>query len=183
MRRQFAISLLNAGASPVYCNDMTTFLSLFEFGALGFWLLMLLTSIVFITALETQRFVFATVVSLGLLAGYWPTLAKQNWTAGNITAAAGAYILVGLIWSVFRWYRQVTKAVAEYNDEKISDYDLIAKTKVGRNKAEITAWIGYWPWSLVWNLTGDILTGLFDAFKNVYQNIANSALKNIKRQD
>lgn len=162
---------------------MTTFLSLFEFGALGFWLLMSVASIIFITALETQRFVFSSVVTVALFAGYWKTLAEQSWTKGNIAAAVGIYLLLGLLWSVFRWYRQVTKAVADYNESNISKYDLTAKTTVRQNKAEITAWIGYWPWSFVWNFTGDILTGIFDAFKNVYQNIANSAMKDLKRRE
>jgi hypothetical protein len=167
---------------------MTTFLSLFEVGALGFWLIITLLSIIVVVGLETEKFVFSSIVTavVGLL--YWKTLATQNWTTGNIIALVAFYALAGAVWSIYRWYRHVQSEITNFKEKKGdylygTDSDKIAEVKrntsVSRNKAIISAWIAYWPWSFAWNIFGDIFNSIYDAIKGVYQNITAKALASI----
>jgi hypothetical protein len=92
------------------------------------------------------------------------------------------YLLIGTIWSVYRWFRHVNTEVERFNDGEIPEYRLTQETEVKQNKALITSWIAYWPWNAFWNIFGDIFSGIFNAIKNVYQTITDKALAKKKRK-
>lgn len=55
--------------------------------------------------------------------------------------------------------------------------------KVRYNKARITAWIGYWPWSLLWTLIDDpirkMAEWLYATFKGWYEALQANAFKGV----
>jgi hypothetical protein len=168
---------------------MTTFLALFEVGAIGFWLLLTFASIVYIVALESRKFWLSLVVTLGLLAGYGKTLLAQNWTIGNILAAVGIWALAGVLWSIYRWFRHVRTEVeklknkeGEYGRTYVTNLEGVFdnNTSPAQHKAEITAWIAYWPWSLAWHFTSEFWTNLYEMVKGIYQNITDRAKADVK---
>lgn len=168
---------------------MNIILSFFEFGALGFWILAAIASIIFITAIETERFVVSTLVTLGLLFGYWKTIAAQEWTWRGISSVIGIYLLAGIFWSLFRWWRYAEEKVKVFNsqhsDSTRKDYIGYLKSDLNptNHKATITSWIVYWPWNLAWKVIGNILTEiplrLFDIAKGIYEGVSAKALEKV----
>lgn len=103
----------------------------------------------------------------------------------SIAIGAVVYIVIGLIWSFWRYKRHAQKVVAEHKD---SD----ARTK-GRALehlhpkamlATITAWIVIWPFSLIENFVGDIINFVQDLvvkyFRGIYHRIYDSAVSALK---
>lgn len=160
---------------------ITTVLEFFALGTLGFWILSAILSAVFIACIENDSKWFPTVVLLGLGIAYWKQLAALalGWQA--ILIGVIAYVLIGVAWSFFRWYRYVQKAVKEDSKLKAGDYAIAPS----HNSSRIIGWIAYWPWSLIWNITGDFFTTLYERLSNVYQSIsdkvANSAINSAKK--
>jgi len=152
-------------------------LSLFEVGAVGFWLLMVLSTVLFTVAAEKCAHFLAAVliVILGLL--YWNSL-QITWQ-GILLCSLG-YLLTGAIWSLYRWAKHV-KAVADENKsiKSYKDWSYHEKSRIrpSENVSQISAWILYWPFSAVWNLTGDFLTNMVKALTNVYNEISRAILK------
>lgn len=89
---------------------ITTVLEFFALGTLGFWILSAVLSAVFIACIENDSKWFPTVVLLGLGIAYWKQLAALalGWQA--ILIGVIAYVLIGVAWSFFRWYRYVQKS-------------------------------------------------------------------------
>lgn len=169
---------------------ITGFLSLFELWTIGFWILMAVCSIIFIAAIENDKYFVPAVVTglLGLC--YWKSLASLQLDWRTIGLGALIYIVAGIIWSVYRWYRYVHDYVDNYKEKnptfkkhgKLSESDLEylkSRIDVTDNKSRICTWIGYWPWSLVWHITGDLFNSIYKNMKKVYQKIVNHALSNI----
>jgi len=104
-----------------------------------------------------------------------------------LTLALGAvgYIVVGLLWSFWRYKRHAQKVV-EANKKSTAqekEYALRAlhpKAMLGT----ITAWIVIWPFSLVENLVGDIINFIQELvtkfFRGVYHKIYDSAVAALK---
>ena len=102
-----------------------------------------------------------------------------------IAAGAAGYIVIGLIWSFYRYKRHVTQAV-----EDVKPYGKDAKERVIRDLhptamlGSITAWILIWPFSLLENFVGDIINGIQTlvqkVFKGIYYRIYESAVSQLK---
>lgn len=168
---------------------ITSLLELFALGTVGFWALCVLISILFIATVENEKYWFPSLLGMSFIALYWKPLFNlvPNWHAIGIGALV--YVLVGTVWSIFRWFRFV-KGVADTYRENYADTvdgtinhlspgklaDLKREIDVANNKSRITAWISFWPWSLVWNITGDFFKMVYEALSGVYENITKKAL-------
>ena len=84
----------------------------FAFGTLGFWLLLSLTSIIFISCIENDTYVFPNIVLVVLGIVYWKPLWLLGWKP--IIIGILCYTIAGIIWSVYRWYRYVKSKVEEF---------------------------------------------------------------------
>jgi hypothetical protein len=99
--------------------------------------------------------------------------------------AAIPYIIVGVIWSFWRYKRHVSAKVAEYqekgNIDGYTDLDNI-KARLHPNKmlGTIVAWIIVWPLSFIDSFLGDIINVLESlvttVFKRVYYSIYDKAV-------
>jgi len=104
-----------------------------------------------------------------------------------ITLAVGVvgYIVVGLLWSFWRYKRHAQKVVEANKNESPSNKQralerLHPKSMLGT----ITAWIVIWPFSMVENLVGDIINFIHELvtkfFRGVYHRIYDAAVSALK---
>lgn len=160
----------------------TAILEFFALGTLGFWLLCSLISVIFIVALENENHWFPTCLTLAFGAVYWKALTTLALSWHALALGLLVYAVIGIVWSMFRWFRFV-KAKADYFREQhgssLTDsqrQDLAREIRASHNKSRITGWIAYWPWSLVWNLTGDFFKMIYEGLQGVYQKISDKAI-------
>lgn len=104
-----------------------------------------------------------------------------NVTLESIAYWAIAYLIIGLVWSFWR-YNVYVKEQVKYikglsprswsTDYRQTQLEGLAPTK---NLDRITAWILIWPFSLIENLLGDIINAVqalvTKVFKGVYHKI------------
>ena len=102
-----------------------------------------------------------------------------------LAVGAAGYIVIGLIWSFWRYKRHAQKVVEKNKGESAAVreralYQLHPKEMLGT----ITAWIMIWPFSMVENVVGDILNLIQDlvrkVFRGVYHKIYDSAVAALK---
>lgn len=103
----------------------------------------------------------------------------------------GIYFVVGIIWSFWRFKRYTDKLVDEYNSLKKSnkehwDYNnLMDKISLKKSVGRIVSWILVWPFSMVENLTADIVVMLKSVVTKVlkyfYTIIINNAISKIEK--
>lgn len=165
-----------------------TLAPVFEFFAIGtiaFWVIISILSITFIACIENDHYTFPTILALVFSLIYWKSFSAFHFDWRAIAVSVLVYVVAGVIWSIFRWFRYV-KECADYYKQypSQSNYSSLQdKIDAGENKSRITAWIAYWPWSLVWNLIGDVCVTIYEQLQGVYQNISNKALKNIPQPE
>lgn len=160
---------------------MTAILEFFALGTLGFWLLLTVVSIAFIACVENDHYTFPTIVALILAIVYWKPISNFSISWKAFAIALVAYVVIGVVWSIFRWVRYVKEETDEYKKDP-TEYTLSSlknNLKVTNNKSRITGWIAYWPWSLLWNITGDFFKMLSENLQGVYQKIADRALAGV----
>jgi hypothetical protein len=99
----------------------------------------------------------------------------------DIAIYSGAYLVVGVIWSFYRYKRFIVAKLEQlktinHQIHQVSDY------RPNHMLDTITAWIIIWPFSLIENLCGDIINGIEmlvkKVFKGVYHRIYEGAIKN-----
>ena len=103
----------------------------------------------------------------------------------NIAIGAVVYIVIGLLWSFWRYKRHVEKVVARTKDLSDSYKESAVRSLHPRAMlGTITAWIVVWPFSMVENIVGDIINFVQDLvvkyFRGVYMRIYESAVSALK---
>lgn len=157
-----------------------TLLSAFAFGTFWFWLLAFVASVIIISCVENEHYPTPSIVAILLGVIYWKAIVAAPWHL--IFLVAGIFVLCGLGWSVFKWFRHVSKTVASYRHrygmtlDESQMRDLRSECSAYNHKAMITGWIAFWPWSLLWSLTGDFFNMLYDAMTNIYQKISDHGI-------
>ena len=104
---------------------------------------------------------------------------------------AGGYLVVGLLWSFWRYKRHVDISIEKFNDSKESSGErrytrdhLIEKLKPSNMWPTIIAWVFIWPFSMIENVLGDVfrvvemLVKKF--FRGVYNRIYLAAVKTLQ---
>jgi hypothetical protein len=104
----------------------------------------------------------------------------------DVLVYMGLYLLVGVLWSFWRYKRFVQKRVAIITPLSGASMDWeIKRLHPSENLSTITAWIIIWPFSMVENLCGDIIVAIEDlvrrVFKGVYNRIYESAIADLKK--
>lgn len=165
---------------------ITSLLEFFALGTVGFWILCSLISIIFIATIENEHYTFPTIVALlfGIL--YWKAFAALHWDWHGIALGVFIYAVAGVVWSIFRWMRFVKGTVEDYTKrygEELSESShssLKCDISPTHNKSLIVGWIAYWPWSLVWNITGDFFKMIYETMQGFYSGISKKALAGVK---
>lgn len=104
-----------------------------------------------------------------------------------VTLAIGAvgYVVVGLMWSFWRYKRHAQKVVAANKTESATVKQRVLERLHPREMVgTITSWIIIWPFSMIENLVGDILNFVQELvtkfFRGVYHRIYDSAVSALK---
>jgi predicted membrane protein len=144
--------------------------------------------------------ILAVLIVLGILfehngARGWSVFAAMlvagvayiSFNVSLVMLAVGAvgYIVVGLIWSFWRYKRHAQKVVERNKGESaITRERALVRLHPKEMLGTITAWIMIWPFSMVENLVGDILNLIQDlvrkVFRGVYHRIYDSAVAALK---
>jgi hypothetical protein len=152
-----------------------TILSALAVGTFWFWFTVVISSIIFIASIENDHYATPSILAIVLGALFWKTIIA-------IAIVIGIYALVGIVWSLFKWFRYVQKISTQFTERygktltESQLRDLKNEVRVSQHKARLTGWIAWWPWSLTWGLTGDLFNSLYDFMVNIYQKIVDSAL-------
>lgn len=126
-------------------------------------------------------FIDKTVTINDIVVGF-----KEN--SGLIVTIAMGYILVGVMWSIFKWKKYCVNYYSGDRPEYFSNGLYIRKLYASSNKARITGWMIWWPTSLVWWLIHDPITRfynfLYDSLIAVFDSIAESERqRHLKQKD
>lgn len=111
-------------------------------------------------------------------------------TLSQILYLAIAYIVIGLVWSFWRYNVHAKTTVAWIKTLQVPDKfsEVYRQTQIdnlapSKNLDRITAWIIIWPFSAVENILGDLINAIQSlvtrVFKGVYSRIYNSHVKSL----
>jgi hypothetical protein len=164
-----------------------------------------------IVLLEMEKFGRATLLMLGVAAAVQFLGIVDLWHGllGHpvlVLEYALAYAGLGVVWSFFRWWRHLAhwrfdyqqvrdtwlkrngfKSAADLSGEQLEKmlssigYNYRTVPTASSNKARITAWMVFWPLSVIgWALNEPVkraANALFNLFKGTYQRIADYMFK------
>ena len=102
-----------------------------------------------------------------------------------IAIGAAGYVVIGVIWSFWRYKRHSRKVVAEHKNSPSSEKERALRAlHPTAMLGTITAWIIIWPFSFVENFVGDIINFVQDLvvryFRGVYHRIYDSAVSDLR---
>ncbi len=100
-----------------------------------------------------------------------------------------AYIAIGVVWSFAKWFfflinsRDRDREFVKKNLDNTAHIrpPVINIPQAADNKGKIIAWASYWPFSFIGTILNDpfrkLFNFIFNQFKNLYQQMANSIYK------
>jgi hypothetical protein len=173
---------------------LAAILGFFMFPAVGFWLGLVLLSVVYTFATEQDCHgwaVFSTIIGVIL---FWKTIVLGFAIWPLLILGLAAYALIGGGWSVYRWFRYCRTYIQENPYKSVNEHEKVSyssgkpinleahdyyrkKLQPNEHKSKLVGWIIYWPWSLIWNFIGDIVTTIYDSLVNVYQKTADAVIR------
>lgn len=128
--------------------------------------------------------VFTGVVAMAVSYFYFQV------TLAEILYWAIAYVVIGLVWSFWRYNVHAKETVAWIKTLQVPDKfsEVYRQTQIdnlapSKNLDRITAWIIIWPFSAIENILGDIINAIqalvTKVFKSVYSRIYLSHVKSL----
>jgi len=168
---------------------MEALLSLFAVGAIGFWILIGLSLVIFTSAVENETFKFSIVWAALLLFLYYTPIV-QVITLKALLLIGIVYLIVGTAWSIFKWMKFVHNRDANYrryiDKNKYTPDEIVSRRSYlesdlspERNKSKIIGWIAYWPFCLLWSLTRNLFTGIYDLISEMYSRIVSKEMSKL----
>lgn len=107
-------------------------------------------------------------------------------TLAQVAVYAGIYLVIGTIWSFWRYRRYVRSTVERLRSSgKSPSYKAMELESLApsQNTNTIVAWIIVWPFSAVDNIAGDLINLLTElvnnVFRQIYASIYTSATKGL----
>lgn len=173
-------------------------------GSLAFWVWCGLWSLIFAVMVQREHTIL-TGIGLGVMAAAYFVFGHHDpsvlWDTKTLGIVIG-YVVAGVPWSVFRWYRHHRDLRKEYDsakedflvargvkdstripDELLAEWQRSSyrmdprRSSVKGSKAQITGWMIFWPFSMTGWVLNDPITRLFNAIferlRGVYTGIMN----------
>lgn len=144
--------------------------------ALSFWYL--IPSIICLVIFIISAFYEAPVgllffVIAGSILFFGIPANSVNITLYDFSVGLVSYILIGLIWSFFRYFKEATQLKSKgYNIEQV---------RSNIQNSLIATWIMYWPFGFISYIIGDFFNNIVEyvakRFKGVYNKILESVFK------
>lgn len=174
-----------------------TLAAFFIVGSAGFWGMLALCSIGVLVALEYEHELsaFLSVLAMGLILQLYSGVSIVGYVIHNpssIFYLGAFYLVLGTAWSFFKWYlhcRDERKRFDEWIEEEKKGTQRYGpgsrpeKPLASVNKARITGWMTFWPWSLVWFIINDpvrrAFNAIYDRLQGIYQRISDSAFAGV----
>ena len=157
---------------------MELFVILGAIWALSIWWLLPIGALTmfFLYAVFEEEGVFCTAAFLALFAALLyavdPLYVLITSNPISLISLLGCYVLVGIIWSMFKWYKFLVKEKARGVKEA---------PKANSYKSDISFWATYWPFGVVKYLVGDLIHDLFSQIwkhiGGVYQKISDKVFE------
>ena len=93
------------------------------------------------------------------------------------------WLLVGAIFSAFKWWRYCKQFVKDHPASGLPDYrkdDVRGYYQeylsMYNNKSRLIGWTILWPWSLIWSVIRGTVITVFDNMRDFYNKIANAVI-------
>lgn len=171
---------------------MTSFVFL---GTMAFWGLMVTAALMILCTVETSTSgkgrmfgpVLTTVITSFLLVcinrhDILTLIHGMTWS--GVLVFGGSYFVAGLIWSFFRWFTFVKKRYQWYKRSHGNDPDFEKAKKSNiplakEHKEELSAWIVFWPFSMIRYVLGDLFKDLINAIVTTFQKTYNSIAQKV----
>lgn len=130
--------------------------------------------------------VYAILIGGGNYGGWISfTLPIISWSA--LLVGGTIYLVVGLIWSFYKWFRLYKTKMNQYNHQKsLQNNPTLDRyiPKLEENKSSITTWVLFWPFSVMRYVLSDVIfkftTFITECFESVYNKIGNYVLNQHK---
>ncbi len=167
---------------------MHTLFTLFAVGTLAFWLLLIIANLILAAAIDHNKPVFGSIVLASLIFMCWEPI-HHHLTLGSVILYSFCYLVIGMLWSIFQWFKFSAKIIEKfktaYGNElsKIQLISLKSELSLSYWKSMIITWIAYWPWSVFWNLFGDILEAIYNSLSKVYSSVSQYQLRKFKSKE
>ena len=162
---------------------------LLTFGTWLFWVMLIVFSILVMACVENEKggFLFlATIIMFSLFCDDFLTLISSI-TIAKAVALAGVYLAIGTAWTLLKWYIQVNRTrrrIREVTAQASAPHSSVSSTEVyefkkllspSANKARLTAWLMYWPWSMTWWAIRYPVETSYELLASAFEKIAASA--------
>lgn len=157
----------------------------------GAWEAYWLTAVALIGAFSFSNLTFG---------GTWAFIVANS---GIVVGCGLLFLIIGVLWSFFKWYRFVKEAARKARERLQWEIDQYqsgcgytypvnteegrqqflnnAKPWVSRYKARIAGWIVFWPLSMLWTVLTELLRDVFERivefFRGYYQRIVDKAFQ------
>ena len=167
-------------------------------GAIGFWLLLLLSAILMSEMLDNDCPGWATITAIVTVAilvvfGGFDPLSYLAAHPGEIALAIAAYFAVGAGWSLLKWYFWLVKLRRQLDaghDHRRVLYTAGVQQfppQPGDHKSRIIGWIALWPASMLWTIINDPVRRaaeeIYTRLGGTYQRISNRVFRGYIKQD
>ncbi len=175
----------------------------FGVGAVGWWLVLVAGLITLLLLTEHRRYSWTaiTVFALSAFLQFAAGINILGWIAANplgFVVLILGYAAIGVVYSLAKWRLSFLRKERERYDVLVAKFKgelpphqewLIGQgwnwesVRVRYNKARITAWIAYWPWSLLWTLIDDpfrkLAEWMYATFRSWYEALFANAFKGV----
>lgn len=169
-------------------------MAIFAFGTIFFWLLIVLT-VILMTAFvekEDQTGTGATITFLvsmalmcflGNLEAFKSLLNYVTENPGTIIGLGLLYIVLGVVWSFFKWYFYLSAIREEYKNSSYEVEKSLISINSSSNKTRVLVWMSYWPLSTIWTIINDPIRKMYKhilyKLSGFYQNISDRMFKDL----
>jgi hypothetical protein len=163
---------------------------LYEFLLVSGWLFwiviglsLILDTIIIANDEQIPAAIFASAV---IAATILFTDAAKGVSVQVVVVCALAYVVIGIIWSVWKWYGFVRKSyyslkqrwdtTAHKTYNTFTDYIKDKRPSASENKQLIVGWMAFWPFSILWwvlTWPRKLFIELFDYLRNLYDRITD----------
>ncbi len=90
------------------------------------------------------------------------------------------YFVAGIAWGFFKWYLFCLDDRDKQVEKKVKEFVIPPARK---NKARITGWMTFWPWSAIWWLLHDPITRawrfIYARIAKQFQRVSNHVFRNV----
>jgi hypothetical protein len=164
-------------------------MTLLTFGTIWFWLLIFITAIYITGQTEEEDGFLANIALIGTcLLLYFFGNSEFFKSIGNyiienpnkVFFILLGYLILGTIWSVFKWFFYLRVIRDENKGGKIN----LSRYTASTHKSMIIHWMLYFPLSATWTLINDPVKKLFELilenFGGIYDKMANKILGDLE---